>query len=140
MESQQLKNENQPSSLENVIGEESNQLMELQSVAANDETALDELDEGHSRSRRTRTITRKGRRYQADLLSEKMRRAVSRMQRKSSAINDLLYSASNQVAVREELHQYSDLFKLVTASHEEYCGLLDVGNQQPEGNWFDDLD
>ena len=29
---------------------------------------------------------------------------------------------------------------MVTASHEEYCGLLDTDNQQPEGNWFDDLD
>ena len=49
MESQQLKDENQPSSLGNVIGKESNQLMELQSTAAKDETALEELDEGHSR-------------------------------------------------------------------------------------------
>ena len=58
---------------------------------------------------------------------------MSMMQRKASAINDLLYSASNLVAIREELAQYPDLFKLVTATHEEYCGLLDADNQQPEG-------
>ena len=54
---------------------------------------------------------------------------MSRMQRKAIAINNLLYSASKQVAVREELAQYSDLFKSVTASHEKCCGLLDAGNQ-----------
>ena len=62
------------------------------------------------------------------------------MQRKAKAIDDLLYSAGNEVAVREELDQYSDLFKLVTNHHEEYCKLLDAENQQHEELWFDDLD
>ena len=79
MKIQQKKEENQPSNLGNVIGEESNQLMELQSAAAKDEAALEELDEGHSRSRRIRTLTKKGHRYQADLLLEKRKRAMSRM-------------------------------------------------------------
>ena len=54
------------------------------------------------------------------------------MQRKAKAINDLLYSSGNQVAVREELDHYSVLFKLVTNHHEEYCELLDAENQQHE--------
>ena len=63
---------------------------------------------------------------------------MSRMQRK--IIDDLLYSAGNQVVVREELDQYSDLFKLVTTHHEEYCELLDAENQQHEEGRFDDQD
>ena len=54
------------------------------------------------------------------------------MQRKAKAINDLLYSAGNQVAVREEIEHYSVLFKLVKNHHEEYCELLDAENQQHE--------
>ena len=65
---------------------------------------------------------------------------MSRMQRKAKAIDDLIYSAGNQVAVREELDQYSDLFKLITNYHEEYCKLLDAEDQQHEEDWFDDLD
>ena len=63
---------------------------------------------------------------------------MSRMQRK--IVDDLLYSAGNQVVVREELDQYSDLFKLVTNHHEEYCELLDAKNQQHEEGQFDDQD
>ena len=90
--------------------------------------------------RKTRSLTEKERRYQADALLEKRKRAINRMLRKAKAIDDLLYSAGNEVAVREELDQYSDLFKLVTNHHEEYCKLLDAENQQHEELWFDDLD
>ena len=64
---------------------------------------------------------------------------MSRIQRKTKAIDDLLYSAGNQVAVREELDRYSDLFKLFTNHRQECCELLDAENQQHEG-WFDNLD
>ena len=123
--------------MENVIGAEGNQPLELQSNADKD-GALGQLDANHSRTRRTRSLTEKGRRYQADTLLEKRKRAISRIQRKAKAIDDLLYSAGNQVFVREELDQYSDLFKLVTNHHEEYCELLDAENQQQ--GCFDDLD
>ena len=115
--SQQLDRGEQSSNLENVIGAEGNQAVEL-----------------------TRSLTEKGRRYQANTLLEKRKRAISRMQKKAKTIDDLIYSAGNQFAVREELDQYSDLFKLVTNHHEEYCKLLDAENQQHEELWFDDLD
>ena len=57
---------------------------------------------------------------------------MSRMLRKAKAIDDLLYSAGNQVAIREDYDQYSDLFKLVTNHHEEYCELLNAEKQQHE--------
>ena len=137
--SQQLDRGKQSSSLENVIGAEGNQSRELQSNA-DKHGALGLLEANHSRTRGARSLTEKGRRYQADILLEKRKRAISRMQRKAKAIDDLLYSAGNQVAVREELDQYSDLFKLVTNHHEEYCEFLDAENQQQEEVWFDDLD
>ena len=65
---------------------------------------------------------------------------MSRKQRMAKAIDDLLYSGGNQVAVREELDQHIDLFKLVTNRHEEYGELLDAENQQHKESWFDDLD
>ena len=138
--SQQLDRGEQSPNLENVIGVEGNQPVELQFNADIEDVALGQMDANHSRIRRTRSLTEKGSRYQADTLLEKRKKAISRMQRKAKAIDDLLCSAGNQVAVREERDQYSDLFKLVTNHHEEYCKLLDVENQQHEERWFDDLD
>ena len=124
--SQQLDRVKQSSSLENVIGAEGNQPLELQLNADNEDGALGQLDANHSRTRGRRSLIEIGRSYQANILLEKRKRAKSRMQRKAKAIDDLLYSAGNQVPVRKELDQYSDLFKLVTNHHEQ--------------GWFDDLD
>ena len=60
------------------------------------------------------------------------------MQKKAGAIDDLLYSATNHVAVKEELGQYSDIFKLLS-TYEEYCELVDADDQKHQVNWFDDL-
>ena len=106
--------------------------MELQFNADIEDGALGQLDANHSRIRKTGSLTEKRRKYQADILLEKRKRAISRMERKSKATDDLLYSAGNQVPVREELDQYSDLFKLVTNNHKGYCKLLDAENQQHE--------
>ena len=138
--SQQLDRGKQSSSLENVIGAEGNQPLELQFNSGKEDGALGQMDANHSRTRRTRSLTEKGMRYQAHILLEKKKRAMSGMQRKAKAIDDLLYSAGDQVAVREELDQYSDLFKLVTNHHEEYCELLDAENLQHIKAWFDNLD
>lgn len=45
------------------------------------------------------------------------------MQKKTKGIDDFLYSADTQDAVRKELEWYTDLFKLVTIHCEEYCEL-----------------
>ena len=74
-----------------------------------------------SRPSRARQLTEKGRKYQAELLLEKRTKAMTRLQRKVRAIDDLLYSATNHVAVKEEPGQYSDIFKLLSTDHEEYC-------------------
>ena len=48
-------------------------------------------------------MTEKERKYQGELLLEKRKKAMTRLQRKTRAIDDLLYSATNHVAVKEEL-------------------------------------
>ena len=70
-----------------------------------------------------RQLTEKEKQYQINLLLDKRTKMVARLQRKARAIDDLLYSSSNHVhvAVKEELQQCSDLFKLLPTHHEEYC-------------------
>ena len=76
-----------------------------------------------------------------NLLLNKRIKKVASLQRKARAINDLLYSSGNHVAVKEELQQYSDLFKLLSTHPEEYyCELLNLEDQRNEEPWFDDLD
>ena len=43
------------------------------------------------------------------------------------------------MAVKEELQQYSDLFKLLSTHHEECCELLSLEEQKNEVAWFNDL-
>ena len=81
--SQQLDRGKQSSSLENLIGAEGNQPLELQFNADKEDGALGQVDANHSSIRRTRSRTEKRRRYQADILPEKRQRALSRIQRKA---------------------------------------------------------
>ena len=50
------------------------------------------------------------------------------------------YRGSNHVAVKEELQQHSDLFKLLSTHYEEYCVLLGLEDQRNEIAWFHDLE
>ena len=65
---------------------------------------------------------------------------MTRLQRKARAIDDLFFSASNHVSVKEDLGQYSDIFKLFSTYHEQYFELIDADDQKHHANWFDDLD
>ena len=124
------------------IGAEGIKPMELHVCAlgedANNETK--EVGISVSRTRRTRQLTEKGKQYQINLLLDKRTKMVERLQRKARAIDDLLYSSSNHVAIKEELQQYSDLFKFLSTQHQEYCELLGLMDQGNEVAWFDDLD
>ena len=85
-------------------------------------------------------MTEKGRKYQAELVLEKRTKAMTRLQRKARAIDDLLYSGTNHVAVKEELGQYSHIFKLLSTHREEYCELVDADDQKDQANQFNNLD
>ena len=124
------------------IGAEGIKLMELHACAlgedANNETK--EVRISVSRTRKTRQLTETGKQCQINLLLDKRAKMVAIFQRKARAIDDLLYSSSNHVAVKEELQQYSDLFKLVSTHHEKHCELLGLADQRNEVAWFDDMD
>ena len=58
-------------------------------------------------------LTEKGREYKMALLEKKRSKLVSRVIRKSSEIDDLMYSFQNGIAVKEELQQLNDMFKML---------------------------
>ena len=84
-------------------------------IKADDEDAAgsNQMGIAVSRPSRARQLTEKGRKYQTELVLEKRTKAMTKLQRKARAIHDLLYSATNHIAVKEELGQYSDIFKLL---------------------------
>ena len=89
--------------------------MELHACALGDDVndATKEMVISVSRTRRARQLTKKGKQCQINLLLDKRTKMLARLQRKARAIYDLLCPCSNHVAVKEELQQYSDLFKLL---------------------------
>ena len=89
--------------------------------------------------KRMRQLTGKGREYQIDLQLDKRSKSMARLQWNAKAIDDLLYSSSNHIAVKEELQQYSDIFKFLWTQHEEWCELLGVEDQENKVGWFDNL-
>ena len=111
-------------------------------IKADDEDAAESNQVGIAVSRpsSTRQLTEKGRKYQAEWVLEKRTKAMIRLQRKARAIDDLLYSGTNHVTVKEALGQYSDIFKLLSTYHEKYCELVDADDQKDQAYWFDDLD
>ena len=68
---QQLDRGKESSNLENVIGAEGNQPVELQFNGDIEDGALGQLDANPSRIKRTRSLRENERRYQADTLLEK---------------------------------------------------------------------
>ena len=68
-------------------------------------------------STRRRKLTEKSRAYRATLLEERREKIHGRMTRKSSIIEDLLFSNKNRIAVEEEPAQFNDLFKMLLSIH-----------------------
>ena len=64
-------------------------------------------------------LTEKGREYKMALLEKKRSKLVSRVIRKSSEIDDLMYSFQNGIAVKEELQKLNDMFEMLVEIHEE---------------------
>ena len=99
-----------------LVDEQSNQakdvLKQLKVCAAHPE-------EAGSMDKRQRKMTDKGREYRRRILDKKRTNLVSRIIRKSSEIDVLLYSHQNDVAVKEELAQLNDIFKLIEDINQE---------------------
>ena len=60
-----------------------------------------------------------GREYRISILDKKKSSLVSRIIRKSSEINDLMYSYQNATTVKEELAQLNDIYKLIVEITDE---------------------
>ena len=71
------------------------------------------------------------------LLEKRRSELVSRVIRKSSEIDGLKYSFQNGIAVKEELQQLNDMFKMLVEIHEE---LENIDDQYTEELWFEDID
>ena len=71
------------------------------------------------------------------LLEKKRSKLISRVIRMSSEIDDLMYSSQNGIAVKEELQQLNDMFKMLINIHEE---LENIDDQYTDKLWFEDID
>ena len=65
------------------------------------------------RATRSRNLTEKGLSYKKETLRARRRKINSRLIRKYSTIEDLLFSSKNIIAVEEEMKQFNDLFKML---------------------------
>ena len=76
---------------------------------------VDQLIDG----KRNRKMTGKGRQYRLAVLEKRQVKLVARTIRKSSEIDDLMYSHQNSITVKEELAQLNDMFRMLVEIHEK---------------------
>ena len=84
-------------------------------------------------NRRRRKLPEKGREYRISILGKKKSSMVSRVIRKSSEINDMLYSYQNATTVKEELAQFNDIYKLIVEINDE---MTKIDVNYSEDLWF----
>ena len=90
--------------------------------------------------RRSRTMAEKEKSFRLSTLKGMREKINARLKRKSSTIEDLLFSTRNFVAVKEEFAQFNYLFKMLPGIHEEYNALLKDEERAIDDDWFDSLD
>ena len=78
---------------------------------------VQENQSSFGRGQRMKNPSSKGREYKLSQITDKRQRMYSRLLSKGGAIEDLLYSSMNKVAVEEELAQFNETQKLVVATH-----------------------
>ena len=67
---------------------------------------------------------------QTSQLEQRGRKLHSRLLRKSSAVDELLYSVKNVEVVREQMLQIDRVFKMLVEVHREYNSLLPLEMQE----------
>ena len=93
-------------------------------------------EEAGSMDKCQKKMTDKGREYTKEILNKRTN-LVSRIIRKSSEIDVLLYSQQNNVTVKEELAQLSDILKLTGVINQE---MIELDDNYTEELWFTDID
>ena len=76
--------------------------------------------------------------YQTSQLEER-RKLHSRLLRKSSAVDELLYSVRNVEAVKQQMLQIDGVFKMLIEVHRKYNSLLPLEMQEQDEDWFHDI-
>ena len=99
-----------------------------------------EAHQGDLVSRRNNQLTEKMREFQLDKLERKWSNLHRKMIRKTNTVEDMLYLFKNTEAVREQLHQFDYIFRMMLDVQESYNSLLPPAEQQRDEDWFDDLD
>ena len=89
---------------------------------------------------RTRKQTEKGLAYSLEILFDRQKRLLLRLQRKSENIKNLMENKFNVREVSEEFKQYDDLLKLFSGVQVEYHGKLDDDQQKADDFWFGKVD
>ena len=72
-------------------------------------------------------------------MMERRIQLYKRLMRKSSIIDDLLYSKQNVTVVKENLGQFH-VFRLLTEVHQQHCKLASEEEQHADNQWFKDVD
>ena len=90
--------------------------------------------------RRNKQLTEKMREFQLDELERKWSNLHRKMIRKTNTVQDMLYLFKNTEAVREQLHQFDYIFRMMLDVQKSYNSLLTPAEQQRDEDWFDDLD
>ena len=121
---------------------QNSQLVDGQSNQAKDvlkqlEACAAHPEEAGNMDKHQRKMTDKGREYRKEIIDKKRTNLVSRIIRKSSEIDVLLYSHQNDVTVKEQLAQLSDIFKLIEDINQE---MIELDDNYTEELWFTDID
>ena len=90
-----------------------------------------------SRGQRVRKPTSKRLEYKIYLLKERREKAYSRLARQCNAVEDLVSSSKNKVAVEEEMLQINDLTELLMSLHDECNELLGEEDRNESDAWLD---
>ena len=88
--------------------------------------------------KRSRKLTEKGLQYKLEQLKTKREKINAKLLRKSGMMNDMLYSFTNASAVAEEMEQFNDILKLLTAVNDEFQHLLTEDELLADSQWFEE--
>ena len=97
------------------------------------EAQPDETERVEQVNRRRRKLTEKGREHRISILNKKKFSLVSRIIRKSSEMNDLLYTYQNATTEKEELAQLNDIYRLIVYINDE---MTEIDVNYSEELWF----
>ena len=97
---------------------------------------VQESQSSFGRGQRMKKPSSKGKEYKLSQNKNKRLGLYSRLLRKYSAIEGLLYSRKNKGAFEEELAQFNDMLKIFVAAHEECKQHLEEEQINTSDEWF----